>query len=60
MPWLELRICRTRQPRRCVFYVGYGSLYERVQWQDDRFAPGQDPLETQRGFFLKLSYLWRL
>ena len=43
-----------------VFHVGYGSLYEKVQWQDDRFAPGRDLLETRRGFFLKLSYLWRL
>ena len=60
MPWPEFRTWRTRQPRRCVFHVGYGSLYEKVQWQDDRFASGQDPLETQRGFFLKLSYLGRL
>ena len=43
-----------------VFHVGYGSLYEKVQWQDDRFVPGRDLLETRRGFFLKLSYLWRL
>jgi hypothetical protein len=43
-----------------VFHVGYGSLYEQGQRQDDRFVPGRDSLETERGFFLKLSYLWRL
>ena len=43
-----------------VFHVGYGSLYEKVQWQDDRFVPGRDLLETRRGFFLKASYLWRM
>jgi hypothetical protein len=43
-----------------VFHVGYGSLYEKLEWQTDRYAPGRDLLETRRGFFLKLSYLWRL
>jgi len=43
-----------------VFHVGYGSFYEKVQWQDDRFVPGRDLVETRRGFFLKASYLWRL
>lgn len=43
-----------------VFHVGYGSLYEKVQWRDERFVPGRDLLETRRGFFLKASYLWRL
>jgi hypothetical protein len=42
-----------------VVHVGYGSLYERL--------PGVEPgigalqfRETQRGFFFKASYLWRL
>jgi hypothetical protein len=43
-----------------VFHVGYGSLYEKLEWQGDRYVPGQDFLETRRGFFLKASYLWRL
>lgn len=43
-----------------VFHAGYGSLYEKVIWQDDRFVPGRDLLETRRGFFVKASYLWRL
>jgi hypothetical protein len=43
-----------------VFHIGYGSLYEKVRWQDDRFVPGQDLLETRRSFFVKASYLWRM
>ncbi|MEW5983071.1 MAG: DUF5916 domain-containing protein [Acidobacteriota bacterium] len=43
-----------------VFHVGYGSLYEKVQWRDGGFAPGRDLLETRRGFFIKASYLWRM
>jgi hypothetical protein len=43
-----------------VLHAGYGSLYEKVAWQDDRWVPGRDFLETRRGFFLKASYLWRL
>ena len=43
-----------------VFHVGYGSLFEKVRWQEDRFVPQRDLLETRRGFFLKVSYLWRL
>jgi len=42
-----------------VFHVGYGSLYEKVAWRDDRLVPGRDLLETRRGFFVKASYLWR-
>ncbi|MGE5199224.1 MAG: DUF5916 domain-containing protein, partial [Rhodospirillaceae bacterium] len=43
-----------------VLHLGYGSLYEKVQWRDDRYVPGRDLRETQRGFFLKASYLWRM
>jgi len=43
-----------------VFHAGYGSLFEKVRWQEDRFVPQRDLLETRRGFFLKISYLWRL
>ena len=43
-----------------VVHIGYGSLYEKVQWRDDRYVPGRDLRETQRGFFLKASYLWRM
>jgi hypothetical protein len=43
-----------------VLHAGYGSLYEKLDWQDGRHVPGRDFLETRRGFFLKASYLWRL
>jgi len=42
-----------------VFYLGYGSLYDQMS-SDQPFVGGDDkPLEMQRGFFLKLSYLFR-
>jgi len=43
-----------------VFHIGYGSYYEKLEWQTDRYGPGRDLLETRRGFFVKASYLWRL
>ena len=43
-----------------VFHVGYGSLYEKVEWRGDGFVPGRHLLETRRGFFIKASYLWRM
>ena len=43
-----------------VLHAGYGSLYEKVQWDDGRYVPGTSLLETRRGFFFKASYLWRL
>ena len=43
-----------------VLHAGYGSLYEKVRWDDGRYAPGQSFLETRRGFFFKASYLWRM
>lgn len=43
-----------------VIHIGYGSLYEKIRWQDGAYVPGHDLLETRRGFFFKASYLWRL
>jgi hypothetical protein len=43
-----------------VVYFGYGSLYERIEWQDGRYVPADRFLESQRGIFFKASYLWRL
>jgi hypothetical protein len=38
-----------------VLHFGYGAIYEKnILLIDDGFA------ETQRGFFAKASYLWRL
>lgn len=43
-----------------VIHVGYGSLYEKIRWEDGAYAPARELLETRRGFFFKASYLWRL
>ena len=43
-----------------VIHLGYGSLYEKLEWRDGRYDPADRFLETKRGFFFKASYLWRL
>ena len=43
-----------------VIHMGYGSLYNRQQWQHDRFIDVNRFIENKRGFFFKASYLWRL
>ncbi len=45
-----------------VAHAGYGSLYERMQWDNSRssYVNSDQFLESQRGFFFKVSYLWRL
>ncbi len=42
-----------------VFHIGYGSFFEKIKWQDNEYADNNRFLETQRGFFIKMSYLWR-
>jgi hypothetical protein len=42
-----------------VFYVGYGSAFERLEWRDNGYIDARRFLETRRGLFLKVSYLWR-
>ncbi len=43
-----------------VAYAGYGALFERQEWDGAHFVPGRgDYLSTQRGFFFKVSYLYR-
>lgn len=42
-----------------VIYAGYGSALEKLEWDGASYQPGSDFLETQRGFFFKLSYLYR-
>ena len=42
-----------------VFYVGYGSAFERLDWKDGEYVAGPRLIETKRGLFLKISYLWR-
>jgi hypothetical protein len=43
-----------------VIHIGYGSLYEKIRWEDGYYRPADHFLETRRGFFFKASYLWRL
>ena len=43
-----------------VIHVGYGSAYEKIAWENDRFISSDRFLESRRGFFFKASYLWRL
>jgi hypothetical protein len=43
-----------------VAYAGYGGLYERQEWDGAQFVAGQGRyLNTRRGLFFKLSYLYR-
>jgi hypothetical protein len=43
-----------------VAYFGYGGLHERRRWDGRDWTPGQgDYLNTRRGLFFKLSYLYR-
>jgi hypothetical protein len=43
-----------------VIHVGYGSLYEKIEWRDGDYVSADRFLESKRGFFFKASYLWRL
>ena len=44
-----------------VVHLGYGSLYEKKEWQDNQWVPGGDDfLEMKRGLFFKASYLLRI
>ncbi len=43
-----------------VAYVGYGSLFNRQDWDGTRYMPGHsDYANTQRSLFFKFSYLYR-
>lgn len=43
-----------------VFHVGYGSLYEKLKWDNSQYVVSDSFMETRRGFFVKVSYLWRM
>jgi hypothetical protein len=45
-----------------VVHLGYGSALEQVEWDEGLpgFAPSSRFHQMQRGFFFKVSYLWRL
>ncbi|MCX6174768.1 MAG: DUF5916 domain-containing protein [Ignavibacteriales bacterium] len=44
-----------------VIHLGYGSLYQKTEWNEfqNRYVDNNNFLEAQRGFFFKMSYLWR-
>jgi len=42
-----------------VLHVGYGSLYERTEWDGGRFNPSDRFSEMRRRLFFKTSYLFR-
>jgi len=42
-----------------VVYIGYGSAYERIRWNGADYEDANRFLETKRGLFFKVSYLWR-
>jgi len=42
-----------------VVYVGYGSAYEKLEWEGQYYVESDRFLQTKRGFFFKVSYLWR-
>jgi len=43
-----------------VVYAGYGSALQKLEWDGQDYADSDRFLETKRGFFFKVSYLWRL
>jgi hypothetical protein len=43
-----------------VLHAGYGSLYERSQWDGGVYVRADRFEEMRRGVFLKASYLWRM
>ncbi|MDH4196878.1 MAG: hypothetical protein OEW05_05675, partial [Candidatus Aminicenantes bacterium] len=43
-----------------VVQLGYGSLYNKLRWEDGLYREDDRFLEMQRGLFFKVSYLWRL
>ena len=42
-----------------VVYVGYGSAFQKIRWNGSDYEDSRRFLETKRGFFFKVSYLWR-
>ncbi len=42
-----------------VIYAGYGSAFEKVEWDGLDYQESTNFHETKRGLFFKVSYLWR-
>ena len=41
-----------------VLQAGYGSIYEKILWENDRYVPADGFLRTRQAFFFKASYRW--
>jgi len=42
-----------------VFHIGYGSIYEYKGWDGNEYIDSTRIKEMKRGFFIKISYLFR-
>ena len=42
-----------------VFYIGYGSAFEKMEWTGQDYIGSDRFMETKCGLFFKVSYLWR-
>ncbi|MDH5715643.1 MAG: hypothetical protein OEZ30_08780, partial [Candidatus Aminicenantes bacterium] len=43
-----------------VIHLGYGSIYEKRDWQQNKWVYGSgNMLNMRRSLFFKASYLWR-
>jgi hypothetical protein len=51
---------RTGDVLGTVIQLGYGSIYDKVDWVDGEYRESNRLLEMKRGLFFKASYLWRL
>jgi len=43
-----------------VIQLGYGSLYNKLEWVEGEYRGADRFLEMKRGLFFKASFLWRL
>ena len=43
-----------------VVHLGYGSAFERYRWENPHYVRDNRFMQMDRGFFFKVSYLWRL
>ncbi|MBI3004786.1 MAG: hypothetical protein HYY49_05155 [Ignavibacteriales bacterium] len=53
----DFPVCFTYIPGT-VAYIGHGSLYEKLKWENTAYVRSDQYLEIRRGFFFKMSYLW--
>ena len=43
-----------------VIHLGYGTIFEKLEWDQREYVSSDKFLEMKRGLFFKVSYLWRL